>query len=215
MPAVVPYGARVRVRPGSVPDVPGRARGEAVAVPESVSAFAVAGMWLAAGLLAAAVPHARAAIGLRRRVRGVLAALGAAAAASLLFTTPLLTAAAALALGIAVPRLARLHRAADGLAAAGPGVPVPPALRAAAAHPAVVVAVQAMAYASGAAPLLGPGLAALSAPALALALLLTLHGYAARHRSLLARALSPGPGTGPVVAARSYRGVAATTVNAG
>lgn len=196
--------------------MPGPTGGEAIHVRlDPLLAFAIAAMWLAAGALAAALCHARTAAGLRRRARLLLAVVAAAGGASLLLTTPLLTAAAAIALGFAVPRLVRLYRVTSGFAAAGPGVPAPPALRAAAAHPAVVVAVQAMAYASAAAPLLTSALSAVLAPALVLAFGLTLHGYAARHRGLAAGALFSGAHAVSVVAARSYRGVAATAVRAG
>ena len=67
----------------------------------------------------------------------------------------------------------------------------PPLLRAAAAHPAVAVPIQATAYLSIAAPLATSTAAAPVASALALAVLVTLHGHATRHRRIADSALLP------------------------
>lgn len=117
---------------------------------------ALAAVWLAAGLLADALPAARTARELRRRA-GTLSML-VGAGAGVFVAVPVITdvvpgasVAPAAALLPAVPalvvltatvrRLSQVRRGAGAFAAA-PLTPVPPALRAAAAHPLVLVPLQ-------------------------------------------------------------------------
>lgn len=117
---------------------------------------ALAAVWLAAGLLADALPAACTARELRRRARTLSMLIGAGAV--VFVAVPVITnvvpgtsAAPAAALLPAVPalvvltasrrRLAQVRRGAGAFAAA-PSTPVPPALRAAAAHPLVLVPLQ-------------------------------------------------------------------------
>jgi hypothetical protein len=110
---------------------------------------ALAAVWIAAGLLADALPAARSALDLRRRagtlsmvvgggaavfvaiplVSGLVPGDSAAPAAALLPAVPGL-----LALTMSLRRLTQIRRGAGAFSAA-PLTPVPPALRAAAAHP--------------------------------------------------------------------------------
>jgi hypothetical protein len=117
---------------------------------------ALAAIWLAAGLLADAMPDARDARALHRRARalsmlvgvggavliavpvvaGVQAGTSTAPVAALLPAVPALVV-----LSVTWRRLAWLRRGAAAFAAA-PLTPVPPALRAAAAHPLVATPLQ-------------------------------------------------------------------------
>ena len=135
-----------------------------------ILAGALAVAWLAAGLVADALPGARTALEMRRRA-GTLTALVATGAA-VFVAVPLVTwlvpgtseapAAALLAavpglivLTLGVRRLGQVRRGAGAFAAA-PQTPVPPALRAAAAHPLILVPMQV----TGLASLLGLPIAA-------------------------------------------------------
>jgi hypothetical protein len=121
-----------------------------------ILAGALAAAWLAAGLAADALPGARSARELRRRAGVVSALVGAGAA--VFVAVPLITwmlpgrsTAPTAALLPAVPalivltaslrRLTQVRRGAGAFAAA-PQTPVPPALRAAAAHPLILVPMQ-------------------------------------------------------------------------
>ena len=121
-----------------------------------ILAGALAVAWLAAGLVADALPGARTARELRRRA-GTLTALVATGAA-VFVAVPLVTwlvpgtseapAAALLAavpglivLTLGVRRLGQVRRGAGAFATA-PQTPVPPGLRAAAAHPLILVPMQ-------------------------------------------------------------------------
>ena len=125
-------------------------------VADLVLAGALVAVWLTAGLLADTLPAARSARELRRRA-GQLSMV-VAAGATVFVAVPLVTAALpgesaapAAALAPAVPalvvltaslrRLTQVRRGAGAFAAA-PMTPVPPALRAAAAHPLVLVPLQ-------------------------------------------------------------------------
>lgn len=123
---------------------------------------ALALAWLAAGLMADALPRARSARDLRRRavVLGALVGGGAAVFVAVPIVTwalPGESAAPAAALLPAVPalivltagvrRLAQVRRGAGAFASA-PRTPVPPALRAAAAHPLILVPMQVTGLAS-------------------------------------------------------------------
>jgi hypothetical protein len=123
---------------------------------------AMVAVWLTAGLLADALPHARTARELRRRSRtlSLLVGIGAAVFVTVPIVTGLMpgdAAAPSAALLPAVPalivltaglrRLARVRRGAGAFAAA-PQTPVPPALRAAAAHPMILVPLQVTGLAS-------------------------------------------------------------------
>jgi hypothetical protein len=117
---------------------------------------ALAGVWLAAGLLADTLPTARTALELRRRVvlLSTLIGLGAAVFVAVPLVADLLpgeSAAPAAALLPAIPGLFVLFvtvrrltwvRQGAGAFAAAPQTPTPPALRAAAAHPLITTPVQ-------------------------------------------------------------------------
>jgi hypothetical protein len=139
-------------------------------VADVILSGALAAVWLTAGLLADALPTAGTALELRRRTRtvGSLVGVGAAILASVPLLDGLLpgtSAAPAAALLPAVPvlvvltvtvrRLAQV-RAGAGAFAAAPSTPLPPALRAAAAHPLIAVPLQA----TGLAAVLGLPIAA-------------------------------------------------------
>ena len=174
------------------------ADGEAARVRlDPLSALVVPVLWAAAGVLAGCLPRARTGRSLRRRSALLLLAVGCAAVAGLAASTPLVAVAAAGTLGLAAPRLVRLARRTASFAAAGSRTPAPPLLRAAAAHPAVAVPIQATAYLTIAAPLATSTSAAPMAPALALAVLVTLHGHAVRHRRIAESALLPPPSPAP------------------
>ena len=135
-----------------------------------ILAGALAVAWLAAGLVADALPGVRTARELRRRA-GALTALVATGAAVFVavpvvtWIVPGTSAAPAAALLPAVPglivltlgirRLGQVRRGAGAFATA-PQTPVPPALRAAAAHPLILVPMQV----TGLAALLGLPIAA-------------------------------------------------------
>lgn len=117
---------------------------------------ALAGVWLAAGLLAETLPAARTALELRRRsvLLSTLIALGAGVFVAVPLVADLVpgqSAAPAAALLAAFPglfalvvtfrRLTRVRQGAGAFAAA-PQTPAPPALRAAAAHPLITTPVQ-------------------------------------------------------------------------
>ncbi|BFU48065.1 hypothetical protein [Krasilnikovia sp. MM14-A1004] len=134
----------------------------------------LAGIWLAAGLLADALPTARSTRELRRRagtlilfvlagtavfvavpvVTGVVAGPSAAATAAVLPAVP-----AVVVLGTTLRRLSALRRGA-GTFATAPRAPLPPALRAAAAHPLIATPLQA----TGIAALVGLPIAAFGMP---------------------------------------------------
>ena len=154
-------------------------------------ASAAPAIWAGAGLFASALPNARTAAALRRRTLMLLTALTAAAGTGLVLGRPPLTIAAVLALAIAVPRLLRLRTSAGWFALAGRETPVPPSLRAAAAHPAIAAPVQVAACLAVAAPFLTVALATTVVPLLAIALTLIVSGDAARHRRVAAGALLP------------------------
>jgi hypothetical protein len=117
---------------------------------------ALAGVWLAAGLLADTLPAAHTALELRRRtlLLSTVIAIGAAVFVAVPLLADLLpgdSAAPAAALLPAIPglfvllvtvrRLTRVRQGAGAFAAA-PQTPAPPALRAAAAHPLITTPVQ-------------------------------------------------------------------------
>jgi hypothetical protein len=117
---------------------------------------ALAGVWLAAGLLADTLPAARTALELRRRagLLSTLIALGAAVFVAVPIVADLVpgeSAAPAAALIPAVPALFVLLvtirrltwvRQGAGAFVAAPQTPAPPALRAAAAHPLITTPLQ-------------------------------------------------------------------------
>ncbi|MEV4348126.1 hypothetical protein AB0J83_27035 [Actinoplanes sp. NPDC049596] len=131
-------------------------------VADLILAGALVAVWLTAGLLADRLPAARSARELRRRA-GVLTAL-VGAGASVFVAVPVVTgllpgdsAAPSAALASAVPalivltaslhRLGRVRRGAGAFVSA-PHTPVPPGLRAAAAHPLILVPLQVTALAT-------------------------------------------------------------------
>jgi hypothetical protein len=116
-------------------------------------AVAVPALWGIAALGAATLPAAATARTLRGRALVVLLLVAAAtlATAAGLRQLPLavLVGAGAVAAGLATaPALLRLRRAARGIAAAGPDTPAPPALRAAAGRPQIVIPLQGTAFAA-------------------------------------------------------------------
>ncbi|MDY7088102.1 MAG: hypothetical protein SYR96_23725 [Actinomycetota bacterium] len=125
-------------------------------VADLILAGALVAVWLTAGLLADSLPSAPSAPALRRRA-GLITLL-IAAGATVFVAIPIVTAlmpgesaAPAAALAPAVPalvvltaglrRVAQVRRGAGAFATA-PQTPVPPALRAAAAHPLILVPLQ-------------------------------------------------------------------------
>jgi len=125
-------------------------------VADLILAGALVVVWITAGLLADALPSARSALELRRRT--VVLTLLVVGGAMVFVAVPLVTAvlpgesaAPAAALAPAVPalvvltaslrRLTRVRQGAGAFATA-PQTPVPPALRAAAAHPLILVPLQ-------------------------------------------------------------------------
>ncbi|MCO8277580.1 hypothetical protein M1L60_44085 [Actinoplanes sp. TRM 88003] len=131
-------------------------------VADLILAGALVAVWLTAGLLADALPSARSALQMRRRavLLTALVAGGAAVFVAIPLVTALLpgeSAAPAAALLPAVPalivltaalrRVAQVRRGAGAFATA-PLAPVPPALRAAAAHPLILVPLQVTGLAS-------------------------------------------------------------------
>jgi hypothetical protein len=127
-----------------------------------ILAVALVAVWLTAGLLADALPGARTTRELRRRSRTLSWLIGAGAA--VFVAVPIVTglmpgdaAAPTAALLPAVPalvvltagvrRLSQVHRSAVAFATA-PQTPLPPALRAAAAHPMILVPLQVTGLAS-------------------------------------------------------------------
>ncbi|GAA0474617.1 hypothetical protein Ade02nite_75280 [Paractinoplanes deccanensis] len=131
-------------------------------VADLILAGALAAVWLAAGLLADRLPAARSARELRRRA-GSLTVL-VVAGASVFVAVPVVTglvpgdsAAPSAALASAIPALivltASLHllgrvRRGAGAFVSAPHTPVPPGLRAAAAHPLMLVPLQVTALAT-------------------------------------------------------------------
>jgi hypothetical protein len=125
-------------------------------VADLILAGALVVVWLTAGLLADALPSARSALELRRRAVRLTALIvgGALVFVAVPIVTALLpgeSAAPAAALAPAVPalvvltaslrRMSQVRRGAGAFATA-PQTPVPPALRAAAAHPLILVPLQ-------------------------------------------------------------------------
>jgi hypothetical protein len=178
-----------------------------------VSTLAIAAVWLIAGALADGLPRRSTAAALRRRT-GVVLLLAAAGMAAMVWVAvgALLTAgptdADQIALGLALPavpalvvavrtvgRLRRLWAGAGAFTTA-PGTPVPPRLRAAAAHPMIALPPQvaglatlpAMATASGLVPATDSGLAGLVLTAAGLTVVTVGIRHALRHSRLVERA---------------------------
>lgn len=179
----------------------------------------LAAVWLAAGLLADSLPTARTALALHRRVRliAILTGIGAAAFVAM----PLLpnaSAAPEAALLPGVPamvvliwswrRLTQVRQGAGAFATA-PLTPLPPALRAAAAHPLIAAPLQVTGLAAliglpiagglvltGAAPatsvpLLGGDLAGIAITVVAIAVIVIAVRHAVRHSRLSLKAIAP------------------------
>ena len=150
-----PYG----FRSGHNPVSPASVRVNAVDVNTAADIIlisALAGVWLAAGLLADTLPAVRTALELRRRtvLLSTLIAVGAGVFVAVPIVARLVpgqSAAPAAALLPAIPglfvlvvtvrRLTRVRQGAGAFAAA-PQTPAPPALRAAAAHPLITTPLQ-------------------------------------------------------------------------
>ncbi|MEO3746804.1 hypothetical protein [Plantactinospora sp. B5E13] len=185
--------------------------------------LAIAAVWLAAGFVADGLPGLRTARALRRRAGLLfglaalgLAGLGGVLLAGLVESGPTLVdrtaAGLALPLGSAgfvalltVRRIRRLRLRAGAFAAA-PRTPAPPRLRAAAAHPMVVLPVQVtglvmvpvLVDATGLVPLTGPGKLGVVLTVAVLAVGTIGVRHALRHSSLAERAVtrrSPSSGT--------------------
>jgi hypothetical protein len=174
---------------------------------------ALAGVWLAAGLLAETLPTSQTALELRRRtvllstviivgaavfvaiplVVWVLPGKSAAPAAALLAAVPGL-----FALTVTVRRLTRVRQGA-GVFAAAPQTPVPPALRAAAAHPLLTTPLQVtglaalvgLPIAAGVIAVPGSSVAAVAITVVAVAVLVIGVRAAIRHSRLTMQAFAP------------------------
>jgi hypothetical protein len=178
--------------------------------------------WLAAGLVADGLPGARTAGALRRRTGSLLAltlagllAMAAVGLAALISAGPTLADRLSLHLALpavpaavvafsAVPRLRRLWLAAGAFRAA-PDTPVPPALRAGAAHPMIgfplqvagLVTLPAMVTATGLVALTGPAMIGMVLTA-AVFLAVTIGiRHALRHSRLAERAVLVRPPASP------------------
>lgn len=169
-------------------------------------AISLPALWIGGVVLAAHMPQAGSAADLRRRAQLTLVALVLACLGTGLRTTAFggltagdrwfvqenlaLLALAAVVLATAVPRLLRLRRATRAFAVARSTMPVPPTLRAAAAHPLIAVPIQATAYAAVIAVVVALGTAypQTLVTLLALAATVTVARHAARHRRLVASA---------------------------
>lgn len=159
--------------------------------------------WIAAGLVAGALPAIPTASALLRRCRYTLLAIGAgglglfASAGWWLSRSPAVLGALAVpvaaALVTAVPRLVRLGDAVRPFAAAGRSTPAPRALRAAAGHPLLGAPIQLCGYGATAALLVGLG--GIGAPpvlgAAAVVSVITAVAHATRYPKLVGMALRP------------------------
>jgi hypothetical protein len=141
----------IRVERGPAPDGTPKIFAQAGCVTIDLAlTIALAVLWSGAGVLADALPGATDVRALRRRAGLVLLAVGAGVAAlaavgvderlSVRGLVPLAVAAGVVVV-LVVPRLTRVRRGARAFLAA-PHAPMPPALRAAAAHPLVALPVQ-------------------------------------------------------------------------
>jgi hypothetical protein len=174
---------------------------------------ALVGVWLAAGLLAETLPASRTALELRRRsvllstvivvgaavfvaiplVVWVLPGKSAAPTAALLPAGPAL-----FALTVTVRRLTRVRLGA-GVFAAAPHTPVPPALRAAAAHPLLTTPLQvtglaalvSLPVAAGVITLPGSAVAGVAITVVGVAVLVIGVRAGVRHSRLSLQALAP------------------------
>jgi hypothetical protein len=174
---------------------------------------ALAGVWLAAGLLADTLPAARTALELRRRavLLSTLLALGSAVFVAVPLVADLVpgeSAAPAAALLPAIPglfvlvvtfrRVSRVRQGAGAFAAA-PQTPAPPALRAAAAHPLITTPVQVtglaalvgLPIAAGLISVPGAGVAGIAISVVGAAVLSVGIRAAIRHSRLSLLALAP------------------------
>lgn len=133
----------IRVDRGPAPDGTPTEVGESDNVNIDLAlTIALAVLWAAAGILADALPGAPDVHALRRRAGGLLLVVAAAVAAVVALRGPVpLAIAAGIVVVVVGPRLLRVRRGARAFRAA-PQVPMPPALRAAAAHPMVALPVQ-------------------------------------------------------------------------
>ncbi len=157
-----------------------------------LATVAAAGVWVAAGVLAEALPGTRTADALRRRaqVLSVLVAVGTALLIAVpvirtyLIVNPFPALASAVPAGLAalvwITALPRLRWMRRGAAVFAHHFPAPPALRAAAAHPLVGVPVQATALAAVLATPLAAGIAVSAGVALTFGAV-TVLGLAVRH----------------------------------
>lgn len=172
---------------------------------------AVAGVALVAALLADVLPGATSAAALRRRatrLQVTVVAILAAVVAGILtdhgVRAALVLAVPAIAVGfVSLRRLNRVRRGAAAFATA-PHTPAPPGLRAAAAHPLLVLPIQVTALASIAATLTMAGVVSIAVPAV-LGVVLTTAGLAvtgigvrlALRHSRLAESVVAGAVAGP------------------
>ncbi|MBB4696046.1 hypothetical protein [Paractinoplanes abujensis] len=182
-------------------------------VADLILAGALVAVWLTAGLLADSLPSARSAPALRRRAGLItmLIAAGATVFVAIGIVTALLpgqSAAPAAALVPAVPalivltaglrRMAQVRRGAGAFATA-PQTPVPPALRAAAAHPLILVPLQvtglaallSLPIAGGVVKVPGADLAGIGITVVGVAVLAIGVRAGLRHSKLSVQALAP------------------------
>jgi hypothetical protein len=170
---------------------------------------ALAVIWLGAGLLADSLPVARTALDLRRRVRLVSLLIGAGAAVFVAVAAlPVESAVKTAAVLPAVPgmvvlvwtwrRLTQVRQGAGAFATA-PGAPLPPALRAAAAHPLIAAPLQVtglaaligLPIAGGVVTVPGDHLAGPVITGMAVAVIVIAVRHAVRHSRLSLYAIAP------------------------
>lgn len=174
---------------------------------------ALAAVWLTAGLLADGLPVARTAAELRRRAGLLSALVGGGAAvfvavpvtaavlpgASAAPTAALLPAVPALVVLVATRRRLTQVRLGAGAFATAPQAPVPPGLRAAAAHPLVAAPLQVtglaalvgLPIAAGLVAVPGGDVAGIAITAVALAVLAIGFRHVLRHSRLSLRVVAP------------------------
>lgn len=203
----------LRVGQGPAPDVRGPRSGDARRVDIDLAlTIPMAGAWLAAAVLADGLPVRPTARALRRRATALVFVLGAAVTALVAVAVHEQTvravapvaAASVVVLAFAVPRLNRVRRGAGAFVAA-PHVPLPPALRAAAAHPMIgfpvqvtaLVSLPAAAVATGLLPATGPTVMGIALTAAVLVAATIGVRLALRHSRLRERAVWVRPQRSP------------------
>jgi hypothetical protein len=174
--------------------------------------IALSGAWLTAAVLADGLPERTTAKALRRQATTLVLVVGTAFVAltavavheQTLRAVASVTVASIVVLAFAVPRLNRVRRGAGAFVSA-PHVPLPPALRAAAAHPMIgfpvqvtaLVSLPAVAVATGLLPATGPTLLGVAITAAVLVAATIGVRHALRHSRLRERAVLVRPQRSP------------------